>query len=56
MVLDAYVYSGSILGRSSRAEQIAKYQDAIKQVAGDMGDLSSYVNNISKEFLKLFQD
>lgn len=55
VVLDAYVYSGSILDDAAqRAEQIAKgSKDAIKQVAGDMGDLSSYVNNISKEFSKI---
>lgn len=55
VVLDAYVYSGSILDDAAqRAEQIAKgSKDAIKQVAGDMGDLSSYVNNISKEFSQI---
>ncbi|NCC86892.1 MAG: hypothetical protein EOM05_03355 [Clostridia bacterium] len=58
MLLDAYIYSGNILDDArEKAEQITKTtKNTIEQATGDIGDLSSYVNNISIGFSQIVSE
>lgn len=58
MLLDAYIYSGNILDDArEKAEQITKStKNTIEQATGDMGDFSSYVNNISIGFSQIVSE
>jgi|GEM_PF-5623708 len=58
MLLDAYIYSGNILDDArEKADKITKgTRSTIEQAAGDMGEFSSYVNNISTGFSQIVSE